>query len=147
MLWDLVQHYQIGQLEDRLDLLQDAASRETVARDANKQLAEKVERLALITRALFELLQESTGISEERLRAKISEIGQVRAGFIGRSESYNLSFFSAPRAVTVTRDPNVNARSLAVEIITTPHFERHFVQLYRSAWRDPFWATPGQQTW
>jgi hypothetical protein len=26
-----------------------------------------------------------------------------------------------PVAVTVTRDPNVNARSLAVEIITTPH--------------------------
>jgi hypothetical protein len=74
VLWDLVQHYQIGQLEAKLDRLEDAASRETIARDANKQLAEKVERLALITRALFELLQESTGISEERLRAKISEI-------------------------------------------------------------------------
>src|SRR4029453_9641530 len=74
MLWDLVQHYQIGQLEDRLDLLQEAASRETIARDANKHLEEKVEKLALIPGALFELLQESTGISEARLRAKITEI-------------------------------------------------------------------------
>ena len=41
---------------------------------SNKHLVEKVEGLALITRALFELLEESTGVSEEQLRAKITEI-------------------------------------------------------------------------
>jgi hypothetical protein len=70
----MVQHHQISQLETRLDLLQEAASHETIARAANKHLEEKVEKLALITMALSELLQESTGISEERLRAKITEI-------------------------------------------------------------------------
>jgi hypothetical protein len=74
MLWDLIQHHQIGQLEAKVDLLREAASRETIARDANKHLEEKVAKLALITRALLELLQESTGISEEPLRAKITEI-------------------------------------------------------------------------
>ena len=74
MLWDLYQHYQIAQLDARVDRLQDGASRVTIAHDANKHLAEKVERLALITRALFELLEESTGVSEEQLRAKITEI-------------------------------------------------------------------------
>ena len=51
----------------------------TIAQDANKHLVEKVEGLALITRALFELLEESTGVSEERLRAKITEI-ELRDG-------------------------------------------------------------------
>ena len=74
MLWDLFQHYQIGQLDAKVDSLRDSASRDTFARDANRQLADKVEGLALVTRALFELLQESTGVSEERLRAKITEI-------------------------------------------------------------------------
>jgi hypothetical protein len=74
MLWDLIQHYQIGQLDAKLDRLQDASSQESIAREANKHLAEKVEGLALITRALFELLQEATGVSEQRLRAKITEI-------------------------------------------------------------------------
>ena len=73
MLWDIFQHMQIAQLGARVDRLQDEASSETRAHNA-KVLAEKVERLALITRALFELLEESTGVSEERLRTKITEI-------------------------------------------------------------------------
>jgi len=74
MLWDLYQHFQLRELDARVDHLQDEASRVTIAHDATKHLAEKVERLALITRALFELLEESTGVSEEQLRAKITEI-------------------------------------------------------------------------
>jgi len=74
MLWDLIQHYQIGRLDARLDRLHDASTRETIAHDANKHLADKVEGLALVTRALFELLQASTGVSEDQLRAKITEI-------------------------------------------------------------------------
>lgn len=74
MLWDLIQHYQIGQLGAKVDRMHDASNREAIARDANLQLADKVEGLALVTRALFELLQESTGVSEDQLRAKITEI-------------------------------------------------------------------------
>jgi hypothetical protein len=74
MLWDLIQQYQIGQLDAKLDRVQDASSRENIAREANKHLVEKVEGLALVTQALFELLQETTGVSEQRLRAKITEI-------------------------------------------------------------------------
>lgn len=74
MIWNLIQHYQIGQLDAKLDRLHDTTFRDTIARDTNKHLADKVEELALITRALFELLQESTGVSEEQLRKKITEI-------------------------------------------------------------------------
>ena len=74
MLWDLIQHYQISQLDAKLDLVREASSGDAIARDANKHLVDKVEGLALVTRALFELLQESTGVSEDQLRAKITEI-------------------------------------------------------------------------
>jgi len=74
MLWDLIQHYQIGQLDKRLDLVQNSSADEIAARRANLHLTEKVEALALVSRALFELLRETTGVSEDRLRAKITEI-------------------------------------------------------------------------
>jgi hypothetical protein len=74
MLWDLIQHVQINQLQAKIDRMNDGGSRESIARDANMHLADKIEGLALITRALFEVLQESTGITEEQLRAKITEI-------------------------------------------------------------------------
>jgi hypothetical protein len=74
MLWDLLQHYQIGQLDAKLDRMQGAASRDTIARDATRNLENRIEGLALITQALFELLQESTGVSQDKLRAKITEI-------------------------------------------------------------------------
>src|SRR5262245_9966616 len=74
MLWDLFQHYQINQLDAKLDRVQLTASESIIARDANKHLVDKVEFLALVSRALFELLEETTGVSEDRLRAKITEI-------------------------------------------------------------------------
>jgi hypothetical protein len=74
MLWDLIQHTQIDRLNEKIERLQDSSSRESIARDATQHLEDKVERLALITRALFELLQESSGVSEEQLRKKITEI-------------------------------------------------------------------------
>jgi hypothetical protein len=74
MLWDMIQHYQIGRLDAKLDRVEATASESIIARETNKHLVEKVEFLALVSRALFELLQETTGVSEERLRAKITEI-------------------------------------------------------------------------
>jgi hypothetical protein len=38
------------------------------------RLEEKLDRLALITRALFELVEQSNGVSEAQLSAKVVEI-------------------------------------------------------------------------
>mgnify|MGYP003476712078 FL=1 len=81
MLWDLYQQYRIGQLDRKLENVQVGSTQDAVARDAVARLEEKVDRLGLIARAMFELLQESTGFTEERLSAKVVEIdtrdGQV----------------------------------------------------------------------
>jgi hypothetical protein len=74
MLWDLYQQFRIRELDRKLDRMQDAPTGDTLARDAVSRLEEKLDRLALINRAMFELLQESAGISEEKLRAKVVEI-------------------------------------------------------------------------
>ena len=74
MLWDLYQQYRIGQLDRKLDTVQAASTGDAVARDAVVRLEEKLDRLGLISRAMFELLQETSGFSEERLSAKVVEI-------------------------------------------------------------------------
>jgi hypothetical protein len=73
MLWDLYQHYQIEQLESRVDRVQTATAEDSGARRASQHLEERVDRLVLLCRAMFELLQESTGHTDERLSAKILE--------------------------------------------------------------------------
>jgi len=79
MLWDLYQQYRIGQLDKKLDRVQSAPNSDALARDAVSRLEQKLDRLALISRAMFELLQETSGFSEERLSAKVVEI-DVRDG-------------------------------------------------------------------
>ena len=74
MLWDLYQQHRIRQLNRRVDVLESAPGTDDLARDEVARLEEKLDRLALITRALFELLQESTGMAEAKLSAKIVEI-------------------------------------------------------------------------
>jgi hypothetical protein len=74
IIWDLYQSHRIGQLDDRISDVQAARTHDQVARDAAYGLEEKVDRLALICCALFELLQESSGVSDEQLRKKIAEI-------------------------------------------------------------------------
>ena len=72
MLWDLYQQYRIGQLEEKLDRAQPSTG-DDVAREAVFRLEEKLDRLALISRAMFELLQ-ATGITEQQLSEKVLEI-------------------------------------------------------------------------
>jgi hypothetical protein len=74
IIWDLYQSHRIGQLDDRLSDLAASKSHDRVARDAAFTLEDKMDRLALICCALFELLQTTAGISEEQLRKKIAEI-------------------------------------------------------------------------
>jgi hypothetical protein len=73
MLWDLFQQYQIQQLDRKIDVAQDTALHSqgrTVL-----ELEERISRLALICRAMFELLQESSpGLTEQQLSAKVVEI-------------------------------------------------------------------------
>jgi hypothetical protein len=73
-LWDAYQSSQISQLNSRIDRLQDSGAREQAAVRVATELEEKVNRLALICRAMFELLQQTSGLSEDQLKAKIQEI-------------------------------------------------------------------------
>jgi len=73
MLWDLYQQIRIHQLDAKIDAIEGTPSTDGLARDALVRLEEKLDRLALITRAMFELMQ-SSGISETQLSAKVTEI-------------------------------------------------------------------------
>ena len=74
MLWDLYQQMQIRQLNTRIEGLGNAPTGDALARDTVFRLEEKVDKLALITRAMHELLEESGAMSEQKLTAKILEI-------------------------------------------------------------------------
>lgn len=74
MLWDLYQSYRISQLDDRVAAAEIAKTQDGVARDVAFRLEEKVDRLALICRAMFELIHETSGITDEQLRKKIVEV-------------------------------------------------------------------------
>jgi len=73
-LWDAYQSSQISQLNSRIDRLQDAGAREQAALRVATEMEQKIDRLALICRAMFELLQQTAGVSEDQLKAKIQEI-------------------------------------------------------------------------
>jgi hypothetical protein len=74
MLWDIFQQIQINELNARVSGVQSAAGDEAGARRAAARVEERVDRLALVCRALFELLHEKTGLTEEQLSAKVLEI-------------------------------------------------------------------------
>jgi hypothetical protein len=81
VLWDLYQQYQIGQIGRQLDDVRESAAALEGSSDlrAAARLDEKVNRLALICRAMFELMQASSGVTEDQLKSKIVEI-DVRDG-------------------------------------------------------------------
>jgi len=86
-LWDVLQSVQIGQLDGRLDRVQDAQAREEAARPVAIELNEKIDRLAMICAAMFELLQPTTGITDVQLAAKIREIDERDTQADGRTTS------------------------------------------------------------
>jgi len=61
-IWDLFQSHQMSELGNRIDDVQASRTQDRVARDAASRLEEKVDKLALISCAMFELMQESSGI-------------------------------------------------------------------------------------
>ena len=76
MLWDLYQQYRIEKIDQQLDNVRASAAALEGSADlrAAARLDDKVNRLALICRAMFELIQASSGITEDQLKAKIVEI-------------------------------------------------------------------------
>jgi hypothetical protein len=73
VLWDLYQQYRIWQLDKRADVADQRSAADAATVQAAAHLDEKVNRLALICRAMFELM-EASGVTEEQLKAKILEI-------------------------------------------------------------------------
>jgi len=69
-LWDIYQQIRIRDLDNRVDRIEGAPTTDGLARSEVVRLEEKLDRLALIARAMFEL----SGISEEKLTAKVLEI-------------------------------------------------------------------------
>jgi len=74
MLWDLLQQYQIGQLDRRVDQIKDDVAEGEGTVRAARRLNDKVDQLALLCRAMFELMQQTSGVTEEQLKAKVLEI-------------------------------------------------------------------------
>lgn len=84
MLWDLYQEYRINELDRKIDVAQNAALQG--AGRSVVELEERLSRLALICRAMFELMQEAApGLTEEKLSAKVVEIDLRDGQADGRS--------------------------------------------------------------
>ena len=76
-IWDICQAYRINELMAEVDTKIknfNPTSQDHLARDVAFRLEEKLDRLALICRAMFELMEASTGITEEQLRQKIVDV-------------------------------------------------------------------------
>ena len=70
-LWDIVQHFQIDEAkEEARQASRRATNQETRTTTANDQ----IERLMLATQAMWELLRDQLGITDDQLRAKMREI-------------------------------------------------------------------------
>lgn len=74
-LWDIIQQVQIENLRSRQNSGQwtaDHLADRTLARDT--ALGQRVDRLALVAEAMWELLSERTGITMDELLARVREI-------------------------------------------------------------------------
>jgi hypothetical protein len=70
-IWNLLQQRQLRDLNSRISSV---TTRDGVARDTAFRLEDKVDKLTLVCQAMFELLHETSGISEDQLKKKIVEI-------------------------------------------------------------------------
>jgi hypothetical protein len=69
-LWDVYQQIRIRDLDRRVDRIEGRPTTDALARDEAVRIEEKLDRLALIARAMFEL----SGIPQEKLTEKVLEI-------------------------------------------------------------------------
>ena len=71
MHWDLIQHFQINEAKsDARDALHTANSQD----NKRRYLQNQVDRLSLACQAMWEILRDHTGLTEEQLLGKMKEI-------------------------------------------------------------------------
>ena len=70
-MWDF---YQEGRLNDQRARQSELASQQSSSRAELQSLKRQVTKVSLVSQALYELVKEETGITDERLRRKISEV-------------------------------------------------------------------------
>ena len=69
------QQYQIHRLNQTADAMADVAAQSSAeAKTKVDQLEKQLDRLTLITRAMYELFQEFSGLSDDMLAQKVTEI-------------------------------------------------------------------------
>jgi hypothetical protein len=74
-IWDVFQQYQIHKLNKTFDAAKDVIAQRQAGQQATLgQIEERMDRLALICRAMLELLEERTGLTDEDLVKKIAEV-------------------------------------------------------------------------
>ncbi len=79
-IWDVFQQYQIHRLNKTFDAARDVIAQDQAGQQVTlDRMDDKVDQLALICRALFELIEERTGLTEQDLVAKITEV-DIRDG-------------------------------------------------------------------
>jgi hypothetical protein len=71
LLWDLHQERRIG---EAFSSANDAASKATQFQERVRFLEERVERMALLNVAMWSLVKEATGLTDEHLAARVEEI-------------------------------------------------------------------------
>jgi len=69
--WQVYQSERIRELQERISTVR---THDNLARDAAHRLEAKVDQLALLCQAMFELLQASSGLTDDQLNKKILEI-------------------------------------------------------------------------
>ena len=74
-VWNALQHVQIKYASGTAEAAQHMArSGQVSTRELLRQLNERIDKLVLICRASFELLQEASGVTDQQLAERITEI-------------------------------------------------------------------------
>jgi hypothetical protein len=84
IIWNLYQSENIRELQERIGTVR---TQDSAARDAACRLEAKVDQLALLCQAMFELLQASSALTDDQLNKKILEIDARNAQTGGRNTS------------------------------------------------------------
>lgn len=119
-IWDVFQQYQIHKLDKTFDAATDVIAQDQAGQQATLgQLEERMDRLALICRAMFELLEERTGLTDQDLAKKIAEV-DLRDG-------------KADGRITATAKPCPSCGSMM-----SPQFNRCLFCGHKDSSGDPF---------
>lgn len=74
-IWNVFQQNQINRLNKTFDAAKDVIAQEQAGQTSTlQQVEERLDHLALICRAMLELLEERTGLTEQDVVKKIAEV-------------------------------------------------------------------------